>query len=139
MTKGKYEPVQSRLFSRLIVQDNGCWEWQGATNNAGYGFIRDGSRMKLTHRVSYEQHHNAPIPIGVEIGHTCYNYICVNPDHLYPATRQNIVDNMVANDRHNKSPRRTGPVNRTVCPHCGVEGPVTTHAVWHMDKCKHKP
>jgi hypothetical protein len=139
MTKGKFEPVDKRLFSRIIVQDNDCWEWQGATNNVGYGFIRDGSRMKLTHRVSYEQHHNTSIPIGVEIGHTCYNYTCVNPDHLYSASRQNIVENMIANDRHNRTPRRTGPHKQIVCPHCGVEGSVTTHARWHMNNCKLKP
>jgi hypothetical protein len=139
MTRGRNEPVGTRLFSRMIVQDNGCWEWQGARNNAGYGFIRDGSRMKLTHRVSYEQHHNTSIPKGVEIGHTCYNYCCVNPEHLYSATRQQIVDKMVDNDRHNRQPKRTGPHKRITCPHCGKEGPVTTHYRYHMDNCKLKP
>lgn len=139
MTQGKKEPIISRLMAKTIVQDNDCWEWQGATNNAGYGFIRDDTRMKLTHRVSYEQHNNTHIPHGVEIGHTCFNYRCVNPAHLYPATRQQIVDHMVDNKRHNTDPKRKGPHKRVTCPHCGKEGPVTTQYRWHMDNCKHKP
>jgi transcription elongation factor Elf1 len=46
---------------------------------------------------------------------------------------------MVENSRHSKTPKRTGPHKRITCPHCGTEGAVTTHALWHMDKCKHKP
>jgi len=135
----KYAPLFTRLLSNTEVTFNDCWEWQGARNNAGYGFIRDGKRMRLTHRVSYELHNDCIVPDDVMIGHTCFNYVCVNPAHLFPGTRQQIVDNMLINERHSKSPRHVTPHRRITCPHCGVEGPVNTHHVWHMDKCKHKP
>lgn len=133
------EPIDLRLNRSLKITQNDCWEWQLAKNNAGYGMIRDGKKMRLAHRVSYEIHNEVELDDNTYIGHKCFNLTCCNPDHLYAVqTRQDIVNNMVQHNRYNRIPRRTGPLPRTICPHCGIEGAVNTHAQYHFDKCKNK-
>ena len=75
-------PLLNKLLNKIVVNPvTDCWEWQAGTNNIGYGMIRDGSKMRTAHRVSYEEHNNVQIPIGKCVLHTCDNTKCVNPDH----------------------------------------------------------
>jgi hypothetical protein len=80
----KRKTLQERFGSRYLIDDKGCWIWQGATGG-GYGQIRDfinGRHVIVgAHRVSY-MIHRGPIPPGLEIDHLCRNKTCVNPDHL---------------------------------------------------------
>lgn len=69
-----------------LVESNGCWIWQGATNNGGYGLITRNSKQKLAHIYFYEQKYGK-VPKGKELDHICRNRNCVNPDHLEPVTR----------------------------------------------------
>jgi len=70
----------------------GCWVWQGAYINTGYGKLTLGSRSMrtgrevLAHRWTWQLRHG-PIPAGMEIDHLCRNRACVNPAHLEPVTR----------------------------------------------------
>jgi len=139
MTQGISAPASVRVYQNIIIENNGCWTYQGATNNAGYGFIRDGKKMRTAHRVSYEAEHNVELPSTTWIGHTCYNYRCVNPAHLYEGNRNKIVKNMVANARHSREPHRTGPHKRKNCIHCGTEMAVNLIDRYHNDNCKNKP
>ena len=70
------------------VQDaNGCWLWQRAINNTGYGAVsRNGKKGQPAHRVYYEAH-RGPIPAGMVIDHQCKVRHCVNPDHLEATTQ----------------------------------------------------
>jgi hypothetical protein len=58
-----------------------------------YGNFWDGTRYVYSHRFSYELA-NGPVPEGLELDHrhTCPK-ICVNPDHLRPATRKENMEN----------------------------------------------
>lgn len=44
----------ARFWARFARQPNGCLEWTGARSPAGYGNIRIGNRLYLTHRLVYE-------------------------------------------------------------------------------------
>ena len=46
--------VTVRLWSRVQIDINGCWMWQGNRDANGYGRIRHNGRLSLAHRVSYE-------------------------------------------------------------------------------------
>ena len=82
--------LEQRLLSRIVKQENGCWQWQGSTMPAGYGHISVSRRMRGTHRVAYELW-VGPIPEGLTVMHTCNNPLCCNPAHLCIGTnRQNI-------------------------------------------------
>ena len=137
------DPIENR-FNKLykINEQTDCWEWQGGTNNIGYGFIRDGDRMRTAHRVSYEIHNNQTIPKYMCVCHTCDNPLCVNPDHLWLGTRKQNYDDMVNKGRDKLWGRKihVGYKHRKLtCPHCNRSITVNTYPRYHGDNCKHKP
>jgi len=83
---------QSILMNRHNIEDRGfetpCWIYQGSVNNQGYGRTTKG----LAHRDYYEGY-VGPIPTFEETGehwsvyHRCPTNNCVNPEHLFLATR----------------------------------------------------
>lgn len=97
-----------RFWSKVKTTDNpnDCWEWQGTTQNKGYGMISIGGRngkQHLTHRVSWELA-NGEIPDGLGVCHKCDNPLCVNPNHLFLGTH---LDNM--RDMFSKGRRKANP------------------------------
>ena len=129
-------PIEERLYRNVIkVQSTDCWEWQGGTNNIGYGMIRDNEikNMRTTHRVSYEIA-NGSIPKGKCVLHKCDNVLCVNPDHLWSGTRLENTRDMIQKKRHN----HFGSRSKVKCDHCDMECQAGLIARWHNDNCKHK-
>lgn len=62
-----------------------CIEFTGYRNPQGYGMKWDGTKVRLSHRLSYEST-VGPIPDGLELDHLCRNRACLNPAHLEPVT-----------------------------------------------------
>ena len=77
-------PKQEALFWAKVDKTGDCWIWTRSTAK-GYGQICINKRVYKTHRVAYELL-VGPIPDGKVIDHTCYEPLCVNPDHLRPVT-----------------------------------------------------
>jgi hypothetical protein len=84
----------------------GCWVWDGALSEKGYGQLWLDNKIRLAHRISYQMHQ------GEEAGklfvcHRCDNPKCVNPEHLFLGTAK---DNAL--DMHRKGraniPSRAG-------------------------------
>jgi HNH endonuclease len=137
------DPIEYR-FSLLykINEQTDCWIWQGGTNNIGYGFIRDGKRMRTAHRVSFEIHNHQKIPKFMCVCHTCDNPLCVNPDHLWLGTRKQNYDDMVNKGRANSfggKTRKGTKHKRLTCTHCQRDIAVNVFTRYHGDMCKHKP
>lgn len=80
-------PTIERLLRYTDIGEDGCWRWQGALNDGGYGIIRIAGKNLRAHRVAYEELVE-PIPAGLQIDHLCRNRACVNPDHLEPVTHR---------------------------------------------------
>lgn len=105
----KTKPVMDRIMARVVVNDNGCWIWQGATTN-GYGIVGLGRRQdgtRNTHRVTYE-HKNGPVPAGLVLDHLCRTPRCCNPDHLEAVTQQVNVDRGIRHKGSKQSHCRKG-------------------------------
>jgi hypothetical protein len=143
MAKGIKEPVEARLHQHYIINEvTDCWEWIGGTNNIGYGFIRDGKRMRTAHRVSYEIHNNTTIPKYMCVCHTCDNPKCVNPAHLWLGTRKDNTRDMLQKGRGKPwgGKTLTGFKHKLkICEHCNKSCPTNLFTRYHGDNCKHKP
>lgn len=92
--------VNLELYNRsLKPAANGCIEWTGITQRAGYGFIGfvyaddktsdtgAKSGMMTAHRLAWMIEHNR-LPTQRNINHTCHNKLCCNPEHLTEGTQQ---------------------------------------------------
>lgn len=96
-----YREYQKLVFSRLKVDSNGCWIWQGyltpknrGSNSWGYGYQREFvsankplGRKRPAHVVLYEMF-NSELVEGLDLDHKCRVRSCVNPEHLEPVTRR---------------------------------------------------
>lgn len=87
--------MKNKIKENIEIKED-CWIWKGAKNPKGYGKIRDGKKIKLAHRASYEAF-IGKIEDGFCICHKCDITDCVNPNHLWKGTHE---DN--AKDRKKK-------------------------------------
>lgn len=63
-----------------------CWVWRRSVTKKGYSQVSIGRRMKIGHRVAYEEF-VGPIPGGLQLDHLCRVKRCIRPKHLEPVTR----------------------------------------------------
>lgn len=123
------------LWNTEVGEPDECWLWQGGRNNIGYGLIRDGTKMRTTHRVSYEEHNRQQIPKLKCVCHKCDQPLCVNPNHLWIGDLKDNSSDMYKKHRANPF----GVKNKIKCKYCDI---ITTPGMvvrWHNDNCKHKP
>ena len=84
-------PLVERFWAKVQKTDT-CWLWTGATARHGYGNFFDGNHWVPAHRLAFELTYG-PIHEGLDICHRCDNPPCVRPDHLFPGTtRENLQD-----------------------------------------------
>lgn len=117
-------PIKDRILARVVIDDSGCWLWQGTRIPNGYGTIGvRHARKGYVHRVAYETWIGA-IPEGHIIDHLCRVRICCNPAHLEAVTPS---QNTVRGD--------TIPVRRAARTHCLRNHEYTLHnTVWQAGR-----
>ncbi len=105
--------IDTDAFWRQVEKAEGCWTWKGRKTTRGYGQVWNGKIWTGSHRAAYEIA-IGEIPAGMLICHRCDNPICVRPDHLFPGTPQDNVDDMMAKGRARLVGRPRA--NKTHCP-----------------------
>lgn len=129
------QQYQAYFHSHIKEDDSGCYLWQAAKNNIGFGMFRYHDKMQTTHRVAMQiEGHDIR---GKIVYHTCDNYHCVNPAHLKVGTRKDKAQEVSRKGR--AGTHWTDPKYFKTCVHCGYYGtPAVVHRL-HNDKCKSKP
>lgn len=83
------DSLPERIRSKIRV-DCGHWMWTAAASGPAqrqYGAIKYGKRVRKAHVVIWEML-VGPVPEGLDLDHLCEHKLCVNPNHLRPATRR---------------------------------------------------
>lgn len=99
LRKGYEDNDKELFFSALksdcnINQETGCWEWTRQSKE-GYARASVGKKPLMLHRASLEMHEGKPLGV-LAAHHKCANTICVNPEHLEPATAADNTVEMIA-------------------------------------------
>jgi hypothetical protein len=89
--------VEDRFWAK-VAKGDGCWLWTGQHNVKGYGAFKLNKQYFPAHRFAWTLI-NGPIAAGLEVAHTCDVRDCVRPDHLWLATHQENIADMVAKER----------------------------------------
>lgn len=80
--------LPERIERKIIPEPNsGCWLWLAGLDGHGYGLCRFEGRTRPAHRAVYICL-VGPVGSALLIDHQCENPLCVNPEHLRPATSQ---------------------------------------------------
>lgn len=77
--------TEERFHEKYILNESGCWLWQGSIAPNGYGKLSVNNSPESAHRISYEIY-KSKIEKGMHIDHLCRVRNCVNPDHLEMVT-----------------------------------------------------
>lgn len=96
----KYPDLEARLLANSQVnEETGCWEWLGAQDKDGYGYICIRVKVKRgkgtvsqprghrAHRVAYIVLMDVELTVEDTVDHRCLNRRCINPNHLQVVSR----------------------------------------------------
>lgn len=95
ISKEMIDILKCKILDKIVLGKNGCWNYTGYIDKAGYGQISTYKNRKRrpTHRIMYFAH-NLEESQDIVIRHTCGNKKCCNPDHLKSGSyRDNGLDN----------------------------------------------
>lgn len=97
--------VLERVLKNIELKpETGCIEWTGDQCHDGYGRMSVGTRETQTkirvHRWALQFFMGGvELPPEIKACHKCDNPLCCAPDHLFPGTNQDNMDDMVAKGR----------------------------------------
>ena len=91
--------LKYKILDKIVLGENGCWDYTGYIDKAGYGQIstyknkNNNKRLTSTHRIMYFAH-NLDEGQSKVVRHKCNNKTCCNPNHLESGSyRDNGLDN----------------------------------------------
>lgn len=90
---GPRRPLLDSFAERVNHTNDGCWQWIGTIDSAGYGVMSAGPKGERAHRLAWKLFRGEPDK-GKVIDHICRHKWCANPFHLRLVTpRINTLEN----------------------------------------------
>lgn len=121
-TKRLHSPnatLAQRLALKLERRPSGCLEWTGYVDpQSGYGKVSNRPGTPLSVHVAAWLVVNGPVPLGLEVRHSCDNRVCAELTHLSLGTHAQNVQDMVDRQRYNNAPHLVCPLGH---PHDGTD------------------
>lgn len=87
-------PEQAIRDGGWQVDANGCWLFQGHLNHSGYGVISAEGKHRMAHRFMLEQRLGRALETNEKACHKCDVPACINPDHLFPGSQRDNLQDM---------------------------------------------
>ena len=88
-----------RFWEKVEPEPNtGCWLWIGATSQEGYGQVNVNKTRMNAQKYAYLLFVGS-VPNRTDVAHKCDMRSCVNPTHLFLATRKENMQDMVRKGR----------------------------------------
>jgi hypothetical protein len=87
--------VYSRIALHITKLDNGCWHWNGAKSEAGYGMVWLNGKLQRVHRLVLSKKLDRSLETREIARHLCNNPPCCNPEHLAVGSTQDNIQDMV--------------------------------------------
>lgn len=97
MSAKTIERNEAYINERVLILDDGCWEWQRSITWDGYGQVT-GLGEHRAHRLAYRIF-KGTIPANRIVCHKCDYRPCCNPDHLFLGTYTDNCQDAVAKGR----------------------------------------
>lgn len=98
-----------RFYNKIFIKDDGCFETTLHRSKNGYSVftLRSKSKNKSAindgvHRFMYVLHNPNVDISNLNICHHCDNPSCVKPEHLFPGTQQDNMNDCVSKNRQMK-------------------------------------
>lgn len=103
------KPQGSSFEDGFTRTEDGCLEWQWATNGSdgdGYGKVQHEGKLWSVHTLAWTLC-NGPVPKGMFVCHRCDNKLCGNVDHLFLDTPAGNSQDMVHKGRSARGERNS--------------------------------
>jgi hypothetical protein len=99
----KKDTIKRNLLNRREITSNGCWIFTGTLDSHGYGRVMIHGIIHSAARVSLHIFKDFDLKSPLDACHNdelCNSRACINPDHLYPGTRANNIQDSVIKGTH---------------------------------------
>jgi hypothetical protein len=104
--------MAERRGQMRVHKTSSCHLWLGSTGGTGYGKLMVCKMWWQPHRFAWILANGEPIPVGMDVMHSCDTPACCNPAHLSVGTRSQNMKDAVAKGRWHSY---GAGLNRTHC------------------------